>query len=208
MILPSHLLTHAEWVFLGPMGPRLPSQLLPLPLLTVDGGGNFAKSAVVWVGDQDSLNCDIQAEFIFRHPREKDLSDLALALGLFTAPLRYKFHFWGLLGGRRDHELFNLGEALRFLELHNESQIFMYNEEGRIRFHLLGAGRWTFAHQGLFSLGTMAKTEVLLSGACRYVPQTPVTLFPLSSTGLSNEAHGPVNVENRGPIFIYFPGEK
>ncbi len=208
MILPSHLRAHTEWVFLGPMGPVLPSEFSSLPLLTVDGGGDFAASALIWVGDQDSLAGEVQAEFIFRHPPEKDQSDLALALQLFTAPLRYKFHFWGLLGGRRDHELFNLGEALRFLEAHDESQILLYGEGGKINYHLLGAGRWSFTHQGLFSLGTLRKTEVLLKGACRYALGTPVTLRPLSSTGLSNEARGTVHVENRGPVFVYFPEGK
>ncbi len=208
MILPSHLRAHPEWVFLGPLGPGLSPELSALPLLTVDGGGDFAEKSLVWVGDQDSLTSEVQAEVSFRHPREKNSSDLALALALFNSPLRYKFHFWGLLGGRRDHELFNLGEALRFLETRPEAQIIFYNDLGRILFHLVGAGLWTFTHEGLFSLGTLRKTEVLLRGACRYALETPTTLWPLSSTGLSNEAHGAVTVETQGPVFLYFPEGK
>jgi thiamine pyrophosphokinase len=205
MILPSHLRAETEWIFLGPLGPRPPAHLSPLPLLAVDGGADFAERADVWVGDRDSLTREVNAGVAFRHLPEKTLSDLALALQLFATPRCYKFHFWGFLGGRRDHELFNLGEALRFLEARDESQIILYDGAGEVRYHLLGAGRWSFTHRGLFSLGALRKTEVLVGGDCKYAAATPLTLWPLASTGLSNEAHGAVTLETWGPVFVYFP---
>lgn len=208
MMLPSSLVNKTEWTFVGPMGPDLSDVLRSYPVIAVDGGGNFVQSPDIWVGDADSLSVSVDSPHIYRHPPEKDKSDLALALSLFSGRFRYKFHFWGFIGGRRDHELFNLGEALKFLDEHSEGQILFYDEHARIIFHLLGAGHWRFNHKGLFSLGTIKKTTVKLKGECDYPIEKPHLLTPLSSFGLSNVGRGDMILENEGSVFIYYPEGK
>lgn len=190
------------------MGPALPDSLKHFPIIAVDGGGNHTDRSDVWVGDSDSLINKIEAPHIYRHPVEKDKSDLALGLSLLKECSHYKIHFWGFLGGRKDHELFNLGEALGFLEQHPESQILIYDANEKISFHLLGNGQWKFRHEGLFSLGTLKKTSVKLIGECHYpIPKSHI-LTPLSSFGLSNVGKGDMILDTAGPVFIYYPEGK
>jgi len=205
MMLPSTLKNKTEWTFLGPMGPELPPHLKHFPVIGVDGGAHFHQEIDIWVGDADSYDKEIISPVIYRHPSEKNESDLALALSLYQEPLHYKFHFWGFLGGRKDHELFNIGEALTFLDQHQECQILFYDDRGRVIFHLVGAGHWKFTHHGIFSLGTLKKTEVKLKGECAYPILKSQFLTPLSSFGLSNIGKGEIKLENEGPVFLYYP---
>lgn len=208
MKLPSTMRHLSEWTFVGPMGPSVPSHLLEYPVIAIDGGAHHTEKMDVWVGDSDSFELDVKASHIFRLPIEKDQSDLAMGLSLFEEPRHYKLHFWGFLGGRKDHELFNIGEALTFLEEHHECQVLMYDESGKITFHLLGTGHWKFSYNGTFSLGTLKKTLVKMKGDCHYPISKYETLNPLSSLGLSNKAYGEVILETEGPVFLYFPEGK
>jgi thiamine pyrophosphokinase len=208
MTLPSTLTTKTEWTFVGPMGPALPASLAVHPIIAVDGGAEHTDLIDIWVGDADSYTKEIKAPLIIRHPVEKDQSDLALALGLFEEALNYKLHFWGFLGGRKDHELFNLGEALHFLEWHQGSQVLIYGTDGKLEFHLLGEGHWKFTHHGTFSLGTVKKTSVKLKGECHYPILQSQILSPLTSFGLSNIGKGEMILETEGPVFVYYPEGK
>lgn len=208
MILPSSLTNMTEWTFVGPMGPTVPETLLGYPLIAVDGGAYHSPRLDIWVGDADSYKEIVNCPHQFKHPTDKSQSDLALALAFFGENLLYKFHFWGFLGGRRDHELFNLGEALSYLDHHPESQILFYGADGKISFHLLGAGDWKFNHQGLFSLGTLKKVSVKLKGECRYPIPKSLYISPMSSLGLSNEGLGNITLSCDGPVFIYYPEGK
>lgn len=208
MMLPANLRDQIEWAFVGPMGPDLSPSLTHLPVLGVDGGAHHHSDLKVWVGDADSYDKVVKADHIYRYPVEKDQSDLALALSLFSEPRHYKFHFWGFLGGRKDHELFNLGEALSFLDKHTECQILFYDENGKISFHVLGTGHWKFSYKGIFSLGTLKKTMVRLRGDCLYPISKFQMLNPLSSLGLSNTGKGEMVLENDGPVFLYYPEGK
>jgi thiamine pyrophosphokinase len=208
MILPSTLKTLNEWLFVGPMGPEAPIQLSDLPTIAVDGGAHFIENPSVWVGDADSFPGEVKASHIYKHPIEKDFSDLALAFSLLQDQRHYKIHLWGFVGGRKDHELFNLGESLNFLDSHQECQVFVYGTNGKIEFQLIGAGQWKFTHAGIFSLGSLKKTTVRLTGDCKYQIKKPYVLSPLSSFGLSNFASGEITLENSGPVFIYYPEGK
>lgn len=208
MMLPSSLKNFAEWTFVGPMGPDLPEALTHHPILAVDGGANYTSNPDVWVGDADSYLQEIKAPHIIKHPVHKSESDLALALSLFKEHILYKFHFWGFLGERKDHELFNLGEAYWFLEEHPESEIIFYDAKGRENFHLLGAGFWKFHHVGLFSLGTLKKVAVKLTGDCEFPIPHLRHVLALSSFGLSNVGKGDMTLETHGPIFLHFPEGK
>lgn len=194
-----------EWTLVGPMGPGVPDALAKHPLLAVDGGAKHTDRMDIWVGDGDSYIEKINCEHIFRHPPQKSQSDLALALSALNSQLEYKLHLWGFLGGRKDHELFNLGECLSFLGAHPESQILLYNEESEVSFHLLGEGVWSFTHHGPFSLGSTKNIEVQMTGDCLYPLPHPQRLNPLSSLGLSNEGSGEIKLQLNGPLFIYFP---
>lgn len=207
MLLPSRLQNKNEWLFVGPMGPEVPEQFSDLPRICVDGGARHTASMDIWIGDADSWKEKVNAPDVFKLPIDKDQSDLAVAMELFQEPRHYKFHFWGFLGGRKDHELFNLGESLNFLEQHQECQILYYNEKGHMTFFLAGAGIWKFNHQGTFSLGTLKKTDVKLTGQVKYPVAKTHPLYPLSSLGLSNMSEGEFQLENHGPVFLYFPEE-
>jgi thiamine pyrophosphokinase len=208
MKLPSHLKNNYEWVFLGPMGPFLLERFQHYPLICVDGGAHFTHRMDLWVGDGDSYKGEVKTEYKYEHTPHKDLSDLALALSLFREQTPYTFFFWGFLGGRRDHEMFNLGEGLSFLEAHSHSTIFFFGEDTKIYYELKGPGEWRFHHQGLFSLGTLKKGQVTLSGEVRYPISQGQVLGPLSSQGLSNLGFGEILLKNAEPLFIYYPEGK
>ena len=192
-----------DWVLLGPLGPALPASLSSYPLITVDGGANFASRSTIWIGDGDSLSQTPVADELRNLPRDKDHSDLAAALGLF--PLgKHCLHLWGFLGGRRDHELFVLGECLSFLKHRPETKIILYQSQGQKTFELLGPGTWPFTHQGLFSLGTLQETAVHLEGQIQYPLNGKTRLRPLSSHGLSNQASGSFTLTSDAPLFIYW----
>lgn len=205
MILPTDLVLKTEWTLLGPLGPRPPSSLLTHSILGVDGGAAFADHLDIWVGDGDSSKATPKADHVFPFAPEKAASDLALAFSLFQDMLHYRFHLWGFHGSRLDHEFFNVGESLSFLSQHQESQVIIYAPDGKVRFHIVGAGHWKFKHQGVFSIGASEETMIRVKGACKYPLYDSTKLRPLSSLGLSNEATGEVILENEGPVFIYFP---
>ncbi len=208
MMLPSSLINKTEWVLVGPMGPEPTETLSQFPIIAIDGGAHHLECPDIWVGDADSYEKKVSCKHVFRHPPKKDLSDFALALSLFKVPHHYKLHLWGLLGGRRDHELFNFGESSRFLDRHSESEIIFYGSDGKIHFHFLGAGTWKFSHEGLFSLGTLKNTLVKLRGNCQFPIPKLLEITPLSSFGLSNVGEGEMTLENQGPVFLYYPGGK
>ncbi len=208
MLKPVHLRHETIWTIVGPLGPEVPPHLLTHSVLGVDGGAHFTKKLDLWVGDADSFEKDVPCAHVYRHPKEKDRSDLSLALAMFGECLLYDLHFWGFSGGRFDHEMFNLGEILTFLKDHPESEASLYNEKGLISLSLLGAGDWKFEHQGIFSIGSLETVKVQMTGDCRYPITQQSRLFPLSSFGLSNEAHGTIILKTDGPVFVYYPEGK
>lgn len=205
MKLPNDLCDKTEWALIGPMGPEAPDFLRSLPLLAVDGGGRYVAAPDVWIGDGDSYSAPPPGKVSFKLSPQKDSSDLASALELLSQTLSYKLHLWGFLGGRKDHELFVLGECSRFLEHHSQSQIWLYGNNRRVEFEFYGAGQWDLNHQGLFSMGCLNQTMVQLIGDVHYPLTEPLALEPLSSLGLSNQASGNFTLKNLAPVFIYFP---
>lgn len=87
-------------------------------VLAADGGARLALAAGVGIhaviGDLDSLAEDDQRALptetrIFRHPPEKDASDLELALDLALSLEPREVIVLGAMGGRADHFLTNVG---------------------------------------------------------------------------------------------------
>lgn len=208
MKLPKELEDKTEWLIVGPLGPHVPEKFSLLPHIAVDGGAHFTDSIKVWIGDSDSYDKALSSASIFNLSADKDSSDFACALKLFSRQIKYEFHLWGFSGGRKDHELFVWGEVLLFLDQHPESKFTMYDPDGRVECHFLGSGHWRFKHQGLFSLGSMRKIRVKLSGSVKYPIARESWLPSLSSWGLSNVGSGEIILENEGAAFIYYPGEE
>lgn len=203
MKLPISLRDKSEWTLVGPMGPLLPATLSDYCVFGIDGGARFASKLDLWLGDGDSAPQLIPTPQRIHVPRAKNKSDLACALEILPRhPLT--LHLWGFVGGRKDHELFVIGECLRFLDSSPGSSLSLYNA-GAPLFTLYAAGEWKYDHQGLFSLGAAKEVQVELTGNVLYPISPPSTLEPLSSLGLSNEASGTIHLKNSGPVFLYYP---
>lgn len=208
MKLPKELRDKTEWVLVGPMGPDLPERFHHFAIMAVDGGARFTGRMNAWIGDSDSNKSVPENTLVYHLPEEKDASDFSCALKLLDRQLKYSLHLWGLSGGRKDHELFVWGEVLAFLEQHPESQCILYGNDGRIDTHFLGSGHWRFQHTGRFSLGSLRKIRVKLTGEVKYPIQTESWLPALSSWGLSNVGSGEIILENEGAAFIHYPGDE
>ncbi len=197
--IPDH---YNEIVLVGPMGPKLPSELSSLPQIAIDGGESYSSSPFLWIGDGDSLKKDPATSEIIKLNSKKDQSDLAYALGRINSPSINKLHFWGFLGGRRDHELFNLGETSAFLLNKKQTEVIFYQQTLVPDLIFLSSGQWLFDFQGDFSLGTISGSEIQMEGEVDY-PLNPVKrLLPLSSLGLSNRAHGKFLIKANAPFFL------
>jgi thiamine pyrophosphokinase len=208
MNLPIEYVEKKEWMIIGPMGPKLPSQFNHLPILAVDGGADFTSQMDIWVGDGDSIKNAVKTHHKFEFNPQKDLSDLALALQFFQSQ-GFVLHLWGFDGGRKDHFLFNLGECLQYLEKNHQSKIFFYNEDPKPSpsFIFFPKGESTFSHKGTFSLGSIYSVKLQMTGHCEYKSESTKTILPLSSFGLSNKAFGEVKIKCSHPIFIHLLGD-
>lgn len=205
MKLPSAFVDCKEWTLVGPMGPALPEELLTYPILGVDGGARFCERMDVWVGDGDSHKLNLNCENVYQFSPYKSQSDLALALVLLKDSPILTLHCWGLLGGRRDHELINLGEMLTFLENKPRSIAYFYDHNKNIPVKLLGAGTWKLNHHGPFSMASLKSVSVKIGGHCSYQLENLTELSPLSSFGLSNHAQGEFEITCLGPLMVLFP---
>ncbi len=147
------------------------------------------------VGDGDSFPGKLD---IALNP-DKDFSDLAFVLD--AIPRQYSMvTLIGFLGGRRDHEYFNLGAAQRFLinrdgpaRICFEDAIFGYS-----------SGRWEFRRMGCFSIAAVEPVLLTLAGDCRYPLPDKTRFSALSSLGLSNHGSGTIYMHNDGPVFVIF----
>ena len=205
MKLPVSLAHSKEWTLVGPMGPLVPEGLVTHSILCVDGGARFCSRMDIWIGDGDSYNETVNCQNIFRFDPKKSHSDFALALSLFAALDSLVLHCWGFLGGRKDHEMFNFGEVLRFLESSPGTEVYFYESNGKVAAKCLGRGKWDLNYHGTFSVACIKSVKIKLLGACQYLLETETELGPLSTLGLSNSASGEFTLVNQGPILIFFP---
>lgn len=188
------------------VGPLYNTKHVPLaPTIYVDGGAAFASqetvdNPVVSVGDGDS-GLDVVLDEML--PAEKDYSDLAFVLrGLPQSVIRVEM--LGFHGGRRDHDLCNLGEVHSFLASRSHyTTVELSDADSRT----IGfcKGRVSLNIQGLFSVFVLEPAAVKISGACKYQLSRERTLSSLSSVGLSNEGSGAVEIECGPPAFVVIP---
>ncbi|MBI2520894.1 MAG: hypothetical protein HYV97_10770 [Bdellovibrio sp.] len=193
-------------IIVGPMigdweenQPRLP--LPPYPVLFIDGGKhqqkNFADNPTFSIGDADSFHGDLDILL----PKNKNISDLKAGLDLLSSAVK-EIYFFGFCGGRKDHELINLGEIYQFLHRQQGPCQAFFDKE----FHAIQSGTYELSYKGIFSLLAFESTTVSLIGEVEFPLRTPTRLDAFSSLGLSNRADGTFTLSCNLPIFLLFPG--
>ncbi|MCY4049935.1 MAG: hypothetical protein OXF60_00350 [Gammaproteobacteria bacterium] len=178
------------------IGPLYRSGPLQEPVLFIDGGTNYrCNDSGLSVGDGDSSEFPLDILLSIN----KDFSDLAYALSAIPSHFS-NVYLYGFLGERRDHELFNLGAAHRFLENRSQPSTIQFEQT------IIGytAGRWNFQRDGLFSILCLKDTWLTLHGECNYPCQDRTQFQVLDSLGLSNVGHGEIDLQNEGPVFVIF----
>jgi thiamine pyrophosphokinase len=191
-----------EIVIVGPLGPMVDSRFSNLATLAVDGGAKWTQRIDLWVGDADSLEGPLPECKRILLDKNKSRSDLGFAWSEITENTK-TIHLWGFLGGRRDHEWFNLGEVHQGLSTRPGTRAIFYDSTGRERVWMASSGVWSFVHQGLFSLASLVSNEVTLTGDCEYRLDQQTRIEPLSSLGLSNSSRGRFNIEASHPFLIF-----
>lgn len=165
------------------------------PVIFVDGGSTRREHNIgLSVGDGDSF----AGELDHKLDTEKDFSDLAFALSL----LSHGFHnieMHGFLGGRRDHELLNLGEVFHFLARRTRPATALIDRS----VDAFSEGSWQVEVHGTFSLIAFEAATVALSGRCRYQIPDGTRIAPVSSFGLSNEGYGLITIKTSSPLFLF-----
>jgi len=190
-----YLDAHSEHIRFSVVGPFCKEgKRFSDPVIFVDGGsirreGN--EGLCVGDGDSSSMTMDVELD------PHKDFSDLSFALRLLPAAVK-EIALDGFLGGRRDHELFNLGEVFHFLNSRQSSCAVFFDHE----IVAITKGQWRFAIDGLFSLMTIETTCINLTGDCEYPINPSQEVAPLSSFGLSNIAKGEISIQTNNPIFL------
>lgn len=188
---------HSSVTLVGPLigAPHAPVE----PTVYVDGGARFkppenAGPPTITLGDGDS-----GGEMDETLPVEKDYSDLAFVLRELPKNIE-QLHMHGFLGGRRDHELANLGEVHQFLRKRGQARADLYGEKLTVTGF---CGQLQIDINGLFSLIAFEASAVLLQGECKYKLDGTTVLDRVSSHGLSNEGSGLVMVQSSKPVFIF-----
>ncbi len=168
----------------------------PEPVIFVDSGTHFRKSNEgISVGDGDSFDGKIDVSL---NP-DKDFSDLAFALD--NIPQNFsEINLIGFLGGRRDHEMFNIGEAHHFLKSRESPTSLFFDD----KIYGYSAGQWRFERQGSFSIAVIEATSLTLTGDCMYQCVEKTTFNPLCSLGLSNIGQGTILLNCDDPAFVLF----
>lgn len=129
----------------------------------------------------------------------QNLSDLSYCLNFLSKKKNVAtFIFVGFLGGRIDHQLFNMGEISRFVKK-NKAQVLL---EDKIEF--LQKGKNILEIHGLFSLASFEENQIKIDGACLYKSKKWIPLPILSSRGLSNMGNGKVQIESTSPLSIFY----
>ena len=181
-------------------------------VIAADGGYEYLRQvgirADVLVGDFDSLDyfTDLKESdlIVLRLPKEKDKTDLMVALEYGLERGHTSFHIYGGTGGRLDHTLANI-QCLTYLVNHN-ARGYLYDGDTVIT-AIMGEV-WLEARRdgilSVFSLGESAD-GVSISGAKYEVEHGSLCYdFPC---GVSNEFIGrPVHIKvGRGVLAVVYP---
>lgn len=131
----------------------------------------------------------------------QNLSDLAFLLSKLSGKSRpSECLFVGFLGGRIDHQLFNLGELARYLKQFSKDNAPLIQLDDKIVF--VGAGVHFANIHGTFSLAAFEANKIKMTGDCEYKASSWLSLPPLSSRGVSNIGFGGIKIETKKPLAI------
>jgi thiamine pyrophosphokinase len=169
------------------------------PVIFVDGGARYrVANEGLAVGDGDSYNLITGAKPLdVLLPHAKDYSDFAFVLRSLPDRIQ-NVQTFGFMGGRNDHQLINFGEAHHFLRLRKDTTIIFDHEVWG-----LSPGVWRPRIQGIFSTVNFVACEMRIEGLCDYQIKEMTKLQPVTSRGLSNMAHGQIEIECSAPVFIF-----
>ncbi|EQC48059.1 hypothetical protein [Bacteriovorax sp. Seq25_V] len=192
--------------FIGPMDSNTPIDY-ELDTIIIDGGLNrvydtlssFKKIKNI-IGDNDSNITE--TSMTTKLPRDKDESDLEYALKIVNENQYSNVRLNGFLGGRKDHEFANILTIIGIVKskgphpfrMYVDSQILITNQT----FEKLN-------HHGVFSVFSIDNNILTISGKVKY-PLLKKCIRPLSSHGISNEAHGKFEITNTNhtTLVIFF----
>jgi thiamine pyrophosphokinase len=214
-----------ELAIVGPLSTVAPKLSNKIPFIYLDGGlrhkeliaATQLESYSFAIGDNDSFEGDIDL-FDKLLPAEKDYSDFGAALRVLkdrhTCPQNIEvIHLYGLLGERLDHQLAIFGEIIDFLKQTRHNQTFkakLYpnsssKETNEVVTLFKGLIEENF--EGIFSVMAIAESsEITLHGDLKY-PIENHKMAPFSSHGLSNQAHGEIQISSTKPaLFIRTDG--
>ncbi|MEA9356508.1 hypothetical protein SHI21_09850 [Bacteriovorax sp. PP10] len=191
--------TSFKWKVLTPFLKRA-----QVKLFFVDGGlihqEKFQKKAPLLIKKAESIgDGDSSKKPMTMFKDDQNLSDLSYCLNLMSKETHIQtFLFVGFLGGRLDHQFFNLGEISRFTKT-TDAQILL---EDKIEF--FPKGKIDVEIQGIFSLGSFEDNQIKIKGACLYKSKNWLKLPTLSSRGLSNVGSGKIEIESKSPLAVFY----
>lgn len=171
-----------------------------VPQIAVDGGIHHAVDPVLWAGDGDSGVMPKKIPAFFK--KSQDETDLAFCLhGIRNWHWR-ELHLFGFLGGRRDHELANLGEMHAHMKARrNTERTVFYGANNAPAVYFFNAGEHALEINGRFSVLALEALEITIAGDCAYVASS-LQLQPLSGRGVSNEGRGLVDFIAAAPFMV------
>lgn len=173
--------------------------------VAIDGGIEFALKPALWVGDGDSsppAAPESKSATPVAFKDNQDETDLRFCLNGVRDWAWRELHLFGFLGGRRDHELANLGEIHAELKSRaNFISAVFYDEklEPAVRFFRAGAHRVKI--NGAFSLLSLEGCTADISGDCDYAA-AGTELPALSGRGISNRGRGMVEISCTAPFML------
>lgn len=171
-----------------------------LPQIAVDGGIWHAQEPLLWAGDGDSGFVPDKVPVFVKD--DQRVTDFAFCLAGVSGWAWKRLHAVGFTGGRRDHDLANIGEVHALMKKRRqfESATF-YDDKAMPVLRLYNAGRHEVDINGRFGLLCIEPATVTLAGACEYAASS-LKLDPLSGRGVSNQGRGIVEVTADAPCII------
>ncbi len=176
---------------IGPMKLETPVSKA-LPTIFVDGGivhNNDHRSSIS-IGDNDSAAMKLD----IIHNKDKDDSDLKLALNLIDLSVNY-CKIDGFLGGSKAHELINFGEIYHFSKKLGSS--------GRIgkNIFISKSGCREYKFNGYFSIIVLEDTILTIEGEVKY-KLIDVQCSMLTSRLLHNYANSSFKIKSNNPYYL------
>lgn len=173
--------------------------IVDLPTIFIDGGiqhrQRIQDSKTLSVGDGDSNQTQYKLDIPFK--KDKSFSDLQGSFQ-YIPDFVSEINLLGFLGERADHEFSNI---LELFSLCKQRHNFVAKLEDSIE--IFSPGTYHINHNGLISCYTFEDNLVSIEGDIKY-PLRQEKITPLSSHGLSNEAHGDVSLEvSKSPLVIF-----